>query len=50
MALTIGDSAEVSKTINDEDVRAFASLTGDRNPVHLDDEYAATTRFGYLSA
>ena len=46
MALTVGDSAEVSKTINDEDVRAFAELTGDRNPVHLDEEYAARTRFG----
>lgn len=46
MALTAGDSAEVSKTISDEDVRAFAELTGDRNPVHLDEEYAAATRFG----
>jgi 3-hydroxybutyryl-CoA dehydratase len=46
MALTVGDSAEVSKTITDEDVRAFAELTGDRNPVHLDEEYAAATRFG----
>ena len=46
MALTVGDSAEISKTINDEDVRAFAELTGDRNPVHLDEEFAATTRFG----
>jgi 3-hydroxybutyryl-CoA dehydratase len=46
MALTVGDGAEVSKTINDEDVRAFAELTGDRNPVHLDEEYAAATRFG----
>jgi 3-hydroxybutyryl-CoA dehydratase len=46
MALTIGDSAEVSKTIDDAAVRAFAELTGDRNPVHLDEAYAATTRFG----
>lgn len=46
MALTVGDGAEVSKTINEEDVRAFAELTGDRNPVHLDEEYAAATRFG----
>lgn len=46
MALAVGDSAEVSKTITDEDVRAFAELTGDRNPVHLDESYAAATRFG----
>jgi 3-hydroxybutyryl-CoA dehydratase len=46
MNLKVGDSAEMSKTITDEDVRAFAGLTGDRNPVHLDEEYAAQTRFG----
>jgi 3-hydroxybutyryl-CoA dehydratase len=46
MTFKVGDAAEISKTITDEDVRAFAELTGDRNPVHLDEEYAATTRFG----
>ena len=46
MNFKAGDSAEVSKTITEEDVRAFAELTGDRNPVHLDEEYASTTRFG----
>jgi 3-hydroxybutyryl-CoA dehydratase len=46
MKLKVGDAAEISKTIADEDVRAFAELTGDRNPVHLDEEYAASTRFG----
>ena len=46
MNFKVGDAAEISKTINDEDVRAFAELTGDRNPVHLDEEYAAATRFG----
>jgi 3-hydroxybutyryl-CoA dehydratase len=46
MKLKVGDAAELSKTIADEDVRAFAELTGDRNPVHLDEEYAAATRFG----
>src|ERR1043165_3123083 len=46
MSLQIGDSPEIRKTIADEDVRAFAELTGDRNPVHLDEEYAASTRFG----
>lgn len=46
MTFKVGDAAEVSKTITGEEVRAFAELTGDRNPVHLDEEYAATTRFG----
>lgn len=44
--LKVGDSAELTKTITDEDVRTFAELTGDHNPVHLDEEYAAGTRFG----
>src|ERR1044072_1921328 len=46
MTFKVGDAAEVSKTITDEDVRWFAELTGDRNPVHLDESYAKTTRFG----
>jgi 3-hydroxybutyryl-CoA dehydratase len=45
MSLRIGDAAEYSKTITDEDVRAFADVTGDHNPVHLDEEYASRTRF-----
>ena len=42
----VGDTATRTKTISDEDIRAFAELSGDHNPVHLDDEYAAATRFG----
>ena len=42
----IGDAATRTKTFTDEDIRAFAELSGDYNPVHLDDEYAASTRFG----
>jgi 3-hydroxybutyryl-CoA dehydratase len=45
MKIRIGDRAEFSKTITDEDVRVFADLTGDHNPVHLDDRYASGTRF-----
>jgi 3-hydroxybutyryl-CoA dehydratase len=43
---TIGTVETVTRTITDADVAAFASLTGDNNPVHLDASYAATTRFG----
>jgi acyl dehydratase len=41
----IGDSASLTKTFSDEDVRSFAEASGDKNPVHLDDEYAAGTQF-----
>jgi 3-hydroxybutyryl-CoA dehydratase len=41
-----GDKASRATTITDEMIRAFAELTGDSNPVHLDDRYAAGTRFG----
>lgn len=44
--LTIGDHASRTMTITDETIRTFADLTGDHNPVHLDDAYAAGTRFG----
>lgn len=46
MSLSIGDSATRTKTITDEDIRNFAAATGDQNPVHLDETYAAGTRFG----
>ena len=41
-----GDTASLSRIISDADIRAFAELSGDFNPVHLDDEFARTTRFG----
>ena len=44
--LTIGQKATRTQTITDEMIRTFAALTGDSNPVHLDDAFAATTRFG----
>ena len=54
--LNIGMESSYQKTITETDVDAFAALTGDTNPVHLDSEYAATTPFkariahGILSA
>jgi len=45
-SLKPGDKASRTQTISDEMVRAFAAVTGDINPVHLDDTYAAGTRFG----
>jgi len=43
--IKIGDSASITKTFSDEDVRSFAEISGDKNPVHLDDEFAAQTQF-----
>lgn len=45
-ALILGDKATRKQTITDEMIRTFAELSGDFNPVHLDDDYAASTRFG----
>ena len=44
--IKIGDSASTTKTFTDSDVRTFAEISGDKNPIHLDEEYAAQTRFG----
>jgi 3-hydroxybutyryl-CoA dehydratase len=44
--IQVGDSAEMSKVISDEDVRTFAEISGDHNPAHVDDDYAAGTVFG----
>lgn len=46
MTLQVGDTDSLTKTITDDDIRAFADLTTDHNPVHLDDDFAKTTRFG----
>lgn len=52
----IGDNASLSKTVTQADIEAFAAITLDSNPVHLDEEYAAGTIFkgriahGMLSA
>lgn len=46
MTFKVGDSAEITKTIEQSDVDAFANVTGDHNPVHVDEEFAKTTRFG----
>ena len=44
--LTIGQSAESSRVVGASDIEAFAEVSGDNNPVHLDEAYARTTTFG----
>jgi acyl dehydratase len=41
----VGMSAQLSKTISDADIEGFATASGDRNPIHMDDDFARTTRF-----
>lgn len=41
----IGQSASIDRSFCLEDVASFANLCGDTNPIHLDAEYAANTRF-----
>jgi len=43
--LGVGDRVEFTKTILEDDIRAFAAASGDTNPLHLDDEFASKTRF-----
>lgn len=44
--LTIGLSERLSKTVSSADVVGFAEITGDRNPIHLSEHFAAKTPFG----
>lgn len=46
MELKVGDKFTITKQVTDEVVHAFAELSGDHNPIHLDDEFAKNTRFG----
>ncbi|MEK7608031.1 MAG: MaoC family dehydratase [Patescibacteria group bacterium] len=44
--IAVGMNDSFERTISEEDVRAFSILTGDENPLHMDETYAATTKFG----
>lgn len=44
--ISVGDRIDVQYIITDEDLKNFAHLSGDYNPVHFDDEYAARSIFG----
>jgi 3-hydroxybutyryl-CoA dehydratase len=59
--LEVGQSASLTRTVTAADIDAFAAVTGDDNPIHLDEGYAAATPFkgriahgmlsaGYISA
>ena len=46
MDLKVGDKFSTSREVTDELIRKFADVSGDFNPIHLDEEFAKNTRFG----
>lgn len=44
--ISVGMKANVSHTITDEKIRAFATISEDFNPIHLDEKYAKNSKFG----
>ncbi len=46
MDLQIGDKFSTERHVTDDLIRKFAEVSGDYNPIHLDEEFAKTTRFG----
>lgn len=43
--LSVGQIAQQTKQVTEQDILLFAAVSGDCNPVHLDEQYAATTMF-----
>jgi acyl dehydratase len=48
MELFVGQKATRSNTLTPEHVQAYAKITGDFNPLHFDQDFAAKTKFGQL--
>jgi acyl dehydratase len=44
--VAVGETAEVSKTLTETDVALFSAISGDFDPVHVDETYARSTLFG----
>lgn len=44
--IEVGDSYSTERFISAEDIETFADITGDDNPIHVDEEYAKNSRFG----
>ncbi len=43
--LSLGMSESYTRTVNEADIQQFAEVSGDNNPAHLNEEFAAGTRF-----
>jgi acyl dehydratase len=50
LGLRVGQRARRTQTVLAKDVELYAQITGDRNPLHFDQDFAARTRFGRLVA
>ncbi len=50
LGLRVGQTAVRTQTVTAEHVELYARITGDRNPLHFDADFAARTRFGRLVA
>jgi len=50
LGLRVGQRAERRQTVTERDVELYAQITGDRNPLHFDPDFARRTRFGRLVA
>ena len=48
LLLTVGQKAKRSLTLTLAEVEAYAKITGDYNPLHFDEDFAAKTKFGRL--
>ncbi len=48
MDLRVGQSASRSLTLSQQHVQKYYEITGDRNPLHFDEDFAAKTKFGKL--
>lgn len=46
MEIKVGDRFSIKRKVTDQLIRKFAELSGDYNAIHLDEEFARTTRFG----
>jgi len=44
--ISLDQTAEYVRTVTEQDLTLFAAVSGDVNPVHLDEDFAKTTRFG----
>jgi acyl dehydratase len=44
--IEVGESAEFNRTVRADDLASFAELSGDFDPIHMDDAYAARSRYG----
>nr|WP_271213392.1 MaoC family dehydratase [Rhodococcus wratislaviensis]GLK40476.1 hypothetical protein GCM10017611_73510 [Rhodococcus wratislaviensis] len=45
---TVGQTAELSRTVGDNDIALFTEISGDRNPLHYDQAAAEASRFGEI--